>query len=146
MIRPKVAQPTKREESAAYQLVALRDGEACQRCGKDCGPIARDHRRNRSQRGQTVVENLQVLGLDCHTWKTEHPFDANRLGWGCPGWAKPSEWPARRWVKTVINTRCLVWVLYVKDIEYFSHPKGYRIITELEAQNRIAGLVEGVRG
>lgn len=145
MIEPKVARPTRAQEDDAYDLATIRDLDTCQRCGTDCGPTARDHRKNRSQGGRTVVENLCVLGLICHTWKTENPYEANRSGWGCPGWAKPAEWPARRWVPTIIGTRCLVWVLYVTDIEYFDHPKGYRIIGELEAQNRMAGLVEGVR-
>lgn len=146
MIGPKVAPPTHTEEGAAYELATLRDLNVCVRCGRDCGPIARDHRRNRSQRGRTVVENLQLLGLGCHDWKGANPCDANALGWGCPGWANPAEYPARRWTSTEVGTRRLAWVLYVPDIDYFSYPKGYRIISELEARNRIAGLIEGVRG
>lgn len=144
MIAPKVARPTKTAETAAYELATLRDENTCQRCHGACGPIARDHRKNRSQTGRTAVENLQLLGMLCHLWKSEHPDEANREGWGVPGWANPAEYPARRWVRTEVGTRRLAWVIYVPDTQYFSHPSGFRGIDELEAASRIAGLWDGV--
>lgn len=130
MIGPKQVAPTHAEESAAYELATLRDGELCQHCRRDCGPTARDHRKNRSQGGQTVAENLQVLGLLCHTWKTDHPEDANAQGWGVPAWADPATYPARRWIRTIYGTHRLGWVLYKRD-------GGMKEITEVEAQRRI---------
>jgi hypothetical protein len=146
VIGPKVAKPTAREESEAYELVTLRDQDICQRCLRDCGPAARDHRKNRSQGGVTVVEGLQVLGLDCHVWKTDHPDAANRAGWGVPGWADPAEYPARRWVRTAVGTRRLAWVLYL-PVEAWPtawRPEDtYREIGAEEAADRIAGLRKG---
>lgn len=111
MIGPKIATPTAAEERDAYELATLRDADTCQRCRRDCGPIARDHRQNR-RRGNTRVSNLQCLGLRCHQWKTEHPSEATFGGWAVPSWADPAEWPARRWVTTPRNTLALAWVLY----------------------------------
>ena len=92
MITPKTEQPTPRERAEAYELATLRDHDMCQRCRRpSCQPTARDHRKNRSQGGLTVVENLQLLGLPCHEWKTEHPAEANEEGWGVPGWAEPAD-------------------------------------------------------
>ncbi len=112
MIAPKVAPPTPREEREAYELVTLRDADTCQRCRRDCGPVARDHRKNRSQGGWTVPSNLQCLGRDCHAWKTEHPADAVTEGWAVPSWADWREWPARRWLRAEYVLLRAAWVLY----------------------------------
>lgn len=112
---PKVAKPTHAEEASAYELVTLRDADTCQRCRRDCGPIARDHRKNRSQQGPTVVSNLQLLGLTCHVWATEHPRLALEEGWAVPSYGDPAEWPARRWVKHPLGYLELCWVLYGDD-------------------------------
>lgn len=146
MIGPKLQKPTRREEQEAYELTTLRDQDLCQRCRRDCGPVARDHRRNRSQQGLTLVQNLQCLGLECHDWKSSHPDEANRTGWGVPGWADPSEFPARRWVPTAVGTLRLVWVLYLPvDVwpEAWRVEDTYREITFEEAADRIAGLRRG---
>jgi len=134
MIGPKLTLPTPREEREAYELVTLRDADTCQRCRRNCGPVARDHRRNRSQGGWTVVSNLQCLGLGCHTWKTEHPQDANDEGWGCPSWVHWREWPARRWVADGAGGLDLVWVLYRDD-------SLWDVLTDEEARYRIEGGV-----
>lgn len=146
MITPKQPKPSARAEQEAYELVALRDQDLCQRCRRDCGPIARDHRRNRSQQGLTVVENLQCLGLTCHDWKTAHPDEANRTGWGVPGWADPAEFPAKRWLLTGVGTLRLGWVLYLPVDAWptaWRPEDTYREITDVEAAERIAGLRRG---
>lgn len=114
MIGPKRAKRSRADERDAYELVTIRDRGVCQRCRRDCGPIARDHRQNR-QGGNTVVSNLQCLGLLCHTWKTEHPADALADGWAVPRWADPAEWPARRYTRTQFGSLRPSWVLYGDD-------------------------------
>lgn len=120
MIRPKyeTPKPSKADEADAYELVTLRDMGVCQRCRRDCGPFNRDHRQNRRP-GNTRASNLQGLGgsgtTGCHGWKTTHPKEAIEQGWGCPSWATPSEWPARRWLPTQFGTHRLGWVLYADN-------------------------------
>jgi len=118
------------------------DGNMCQRCRRpSCQPIARDHRKNRSQGGLTVVENLQLLGLPCHEWKTEHPAEANEEGWGVPGWAEPADYPARRWIRGIGGVLRPAWVLYEAAADWGDGP-GYVEITDAEAAERRAGLRE----
>lgn len=117
MITPKLAKPTKADEADAYELATLRDHDTCQRCRRDCGPSARDHRQNR-RAGNTRSSNLQCLGLACHIWKTEHPRLALEEGWAVPSWGDPAEWPARRWIRTELGTQRLSWVLY-DDLGYW---------------------------
>jgi hypothetical protein len=114
VIGPKLVKPSKADESTAYEIATLRDLDTCQRCRRNCGPVARDHRQNRMV-GNTVASNLQCLGLDCHIWKTEHPADALTEGWAVPRYADPAEWPARRWLPTEYGTLRLAWVLYGDD-------------------------------
>ncbi len=114
MIAPKVEQQTAREEREAYELATLRDRETCVMCGS-YEMTQRDHRRNRSQGGLTVVENLQVLCHTHHLWKTDHPKEAVAEGWACPGWAEPAEWPARRMFLTDNGARILGWCFYLPN-------------------------------
>lgn len=130
MIRPKEPKPTAREERQAYRIATTRDSDTCQRCLRDCGATARDHRQNR-QAGNTRASNLQVLGLRCHQWKTEHPKDALADGWACPSWALPGEWPARRWIRAGPVHRA-AWVLYDDDGDWFE-------ITDHDAARRMEG-------
>lgn len=130
MIVPKVQRPTARQEREAYEIATFRDDDTCQRCLRNCGPTARDHRQNR-QSGNTVASNLQVLGLRCHTWKTEHPRAAVTEGWAVPSWASPAGWPARRWVPQGAVMRC-VWVLYDDDGDWVQ-------ISDREAERRMEG-------
>jgi len=139
MIGPKVAMPSPRDEREAYELVTLRDNDTCQRCLGNCGPIARDHRRNRSQGGWTVIGNLQCLGLDCHTWKTEHPKDANEQGWGVPAWVHWREWPARRWLREGPGVTRLAWVRYLDKQD--ADGNWWVEISDEEALYRIEGGV-----
>lgn len=122
---------SKREEEIAYEIVTLRDYNTCQKCKRNCGPVARDHRQNR-QGNNTVVSNLQCLGLGCHTWKTEHPADAIDEGWAVPRWADPLVWPARRYVPSGVGTLTPVWVLY-------DNQGGWQRITDDDAARRMAG-------
>ncbi|WP_353809100.1 HNH endonuclease [Agromyces sp. SYSU T00194] len=135
MITPKAAPTTALEESIAYEWVTLRDCNICQRCRRNCGPIARDHRKNRSQGGSTTPANLQLLGLGCHQWKTEHPREAVAAGWAVPGWADPAEWPAARWVRTERGTHALVWVLYLNGPDV--QGRLWVRITDTEANERM---------
>ena len=132
MIRPKYdapPRPTKAEETNAYELATLRDRDVCQRCRRDCGPTARDHIQNR-QAGNTIVENLVVLGLRCHQWKTEHPKDAIAEGWAAPSWADPREWPSRRWLPNTVGMLTLCWVLY-------DSVGKWRVLDDAEAERRM---------
>jgi HNH endonuclease len=135
MIVPKVPGPTKKEQREAYRTATTRDRNTCQRCLRNCGPIQRDHRKNRSQGGQTVVENLQLLGRKCHEWKTGHPTDANAEGWGVPSWADPAMWPAARWFKGEHNIMSRGWVLYDRE-------GNFREITADHA-DRLMGVTNG---
>ncbi len=132
MIAPKVAKPTPADERRAYATVTRRDNNTCQRCLRDCGPIARDHRKNRSQGGRTTPANLQLLGLGCHTWKGANGREANRTGWGVPGSADPTVWPARRWEAGNVGTVHQIWVLY-------DARGGFHEISEGEALRRMEG-------
>lgn len=118
MIAPKVEQQTAREEREAYELVEIRDRATCVRCGSHEW-ITRDHRRNRSQGGRTVVENLQLLcgsgTTGCHGWATTHPKEAVEQGFAVPGWAEPGEWPARRMFLTDNGARILGWCFYLPN-------------------------------
>lgn len=114
MIGQKPPRPSKADEADAYELATLRDKDTCQKCLRDCGPSARDHRQNRRP-GNTVVSNLQVLGLRCHIWKTERPKEALEQGWAVPSWGDPAQWPARRYLRTDRGTHILSWVIYGDD-------------------------------
>lgn len=109
MIGPKAPKPSKADERDAYELVTMRDANTCQRCKSDCGPVARDHRQNR-QSGNTVLSNLQCLGLACHIWKTENPRQAIAEGWGVSRYRVPAEYPAARWFRGELG-----WCLYADD-------------------------------
>lgn len=136
MIGQRAVKPTATQEKATYERATRRDNDMCQRCRRDCGPIARDHRQNR-RRGNTVVSNLQCLGLRCHQWKTEHPAAALEEGWAVPGWVSPAEWPAARWLPTNHGTLRLAWVLYDDAGEYVE-------ITEEEAARRREGRTDAL--
>lgn len=132
MIVPKIRKPSAADERDAYELVTLRDSDTCQRCRHAQG-VNRDHRKNRSQGGLSVVSNLQLLcgsgTTGCHGWVTTNPADALAEGWSVPGWATPSEWPARRWLRTRYGTVRLSWVLYGDAGEVTE-------ISEIEASKR----------
>lgn len=116
----------------AYELVTRRDVQ-CVRCGSH-DRLERDHRKNRSQGGQTTASNMQLLCASCHRWKTENPQDARTSGFAVPGWARPWEWPAYR--QTALGGR---WCLYGDDgLVMF--------ITEREAAHMMSGETETTNG
>lgn len=133
MIVPKKPKPTATEEKRAYKIVTARDDDTCQRCLRNCGPIARDHRRNRSQGGLTTPANLHLLGLQCHVWATEHPTDAVAEGWAVPGFADPLVWPGRRYRRGDYGIVHLSWCLY-------DNKGGVHWISDEEALRRMEGL------
>lgn len=60
----------------------------CERCGR-CGANNAHHRINRSQGGSDTLSNLLLLcgsgTTGCHGWVTEHPEEAQRLGYTVSG-------------------------------------------------------------
>lgn len=132
MIGPKDVPATSKEERAAYRAVTIRDDGKCQRCLRDCGPVQRDHRKNRSQGGRTDLINLVLLGMNCHIWKTEHPAAAVTEGFAVPGWANPAQFPARRWLPTPHGTYRAAWVLLKLDGTWVE-------VTEQDAAHRRHG-------
>jgi len=126
VIGPKVPRPSKAQERAAYQAATTRDDDRCVRCG--VFGVQRDHRKNRSQGGLTVPENIQCLCPDCHLFKTLSPAAAVLEGFAVPGWAHPELWPAYRH-----NTG---WVIY--------EGTGFRVITETTADLLMGGAADGV--
>lgn len=107
MIGPKEPKPSPADEKHAYAKATERGGGSCARCGKY--GVQRDHRKNRSQGGLTVLSNLQLLCPTCHQWKTENPTAAVLEGFAVPGWARPETWPA--WHIGI------GWVLYLDEPE-----------------------------
>ena len=109
MIGPKPAKHSKVQEQAAYDATTERDDGKCVRCDW-YGTVHRDHRKNRSQGGLTVVSNLQLMcgphGDDpgCHHWATVNPTAALLEGFAVPSYARPELWPAWR--------HGVGWVLY----------------------------------
>lgn len=138
VIGPKLERPTAADEKRAYEEAAYRDAGRCVKC-HHAGDLQMDHRRNRSQGGWTVTENLQALcgpsgpNGGCHKWLTEHPEEAYREGWAVPSWAHWRSYPARRWVATQNGTYRLAWGLY-RDRFFIEIP-------EAEAADRRAGLI-----
>lgn len=134
MIGQRVVKLTRAQEREAYRLVTLRDEGRCQRCLRNCGGVQRDHRQNR-QGANTVLENLQLLGSSCHTWKSGHPWQAVAEGWAVPRYADPAVWPAARWIKTEIGTVRKAWVIYFPV--QAADGRWWQEITEVEALNRM---------
>jgi hypothetical protein len=138
VIGPKTSKPSKADAADAYELVTLRDRDICQRCLRNCGwgITSRDHRKDRSVGGLTVVSNLQVLGgtgtIGCHGWKSANPAKAIAEGWAIPGYADPAEWPARRHLPFLHGTTRAAWVLYRDD-------GTWKEISEQEARQRMEG-------
>ncbi|WP_143822662.1 HNH endonuclease signature motif containing protein [Mycetocola reblochoni] len=130
MIAPKAPTLSKAQEKAAYERATYRDKNTCQRCGR--WGMTRDHRKERSRGGRTTPANLQGLcgsgTTGCHGWKGENPGIAVLQGYGVPGWADPTQWPARRYAADGRH----IWCLYDDE-------GGWVEISSLEAAARING-------
>lgn len=143
MIRPKYEDArrlSRADENDARDLVNLRDGGVCVKCGR-VDPffgVNFDHRVNRSQGGDWRASNGQLLcgsgTTGCHGWVTTEPGKAIADGWACPGYADPAEWPARRYIWSRWGTVALSWVLYADD-------GTWREISDEEARKRMEGTV-----
>jgi len=139
MILPKKPKQTKADETDARELVNLRDNGVCVKCLR-IDPffgVNFDHRVNRSQGGEWSASNGQLMcgsgTTRCHGWATGNPQEAIAEGYAAPGYAEPSEWPARRWLKSAFGLR-LAWVLY-------DDQGGVTEITESDRLERM-GLVQ----
>jgi hypothetical protein len=61
-------------------LLEARAGGACERCGKECGPVERHHRKRKREGGDSLT-NLLFVGRPCHTEIHAHPVESRRFGW-----------------------------------------------------------------
>lgn len=136
MIAPKLEKQTKADERVARALVTLRDEGMCVRCRRVGAVTNFDHRKNRSQGGRWSAANGQTLcgtgTTGCHGFVTSHPALAYVEGWGVPGWADPTSYPAARYLPTKHGTVRAAFVLYDDD-------GGWVEITEQEARERMEG-------
>lgn len=66
--------------AAMSLLLEARAGGACERCGKECGPVARHHRKRRREGGDSLA-NLLFVGRECHTYIHAHPVESRKYGW-----------------------------------------------------------------
>ena len=85
-------------------VVYARDEWACVRCGQGHG-LSVHHRRPRGMGGTSRPEihamaNLLTLCGDgtrgCHGWVESNRTEATRLGFLCPSWQDPADWPVNR--------------------------------------------------
>lgn len=74
---------------------------ACERCGKECGPVERHHRKRRREGGDSL-ENLTVLGAPCHREVHARPVEARRTGFIVSMSKNPADipilWHLKEWV------------------------------------------------
>ena len=124
-------------EIDAREVVGYRDEGVCVNCRR-VDPVFGvnwDHRKNRSQGGTWEPANGQLLcgsgTTGCHGYFTSHPQEAFATGYAVPGWAEPTEYPARRWVYGGYVLK-QVWVLYDNAGQWTQ-------IDDDEAQARIEG-------
>lgn len=85
----------------ANLILMSRAGHTCERCGKECGPVERHHRKRRREGGDSL-ENLVVLGRPCHAEIHAHPVEARRAGFIVSMSREPAEvpilWHLHEWV------------------------------------------------
>lgn len=83
-------------------LLESRAAGACEKCGKECGPVQRHHRKRRREGGDSL-ENLLFVGRDCHAEIHAHPATSRKFGWivssyvADPG-TVPVLWRSKEWV------------------------------------------------
>lgn len=85
----------------ANLLLESRAAGACERCGKECGPVQRHHRKRRREGGDSL-ENLLFVGAGCHAHIHAHPVESRRYGWIVSMSREPISipvlWRSREWV------------------------------------------------
>lgn len=87
-------------------LLQARAAGACERCGHECGPVERHHRKRRREGGDSL-ENLVVLGRECHREVHAHPELARREGFIVSVSRDPADVP--------VHWRRREWVLFTDD-------------------------------
>lgn len=74
---------------------------SCERCGKECGPVERHHRKRRREGGDSL-SNLLVVGRECHAQIHAHPVESRKFGWIVSVYRDPLEvpvlWHRSEWV------------------------------------------------
>lgn len=82
-------------------LLEARAGGSCERCGKQCGPVERHHRKRRREGGDNL-NNLLFLGRPCHAQVHAHPVESRRYGFIVSAYADPAVVPVlyrrREWI------------------------------------------------
>lgn len=83
-------------------LLEARAGGCCEKCGKECGPVERHHRKRRREGGDSV-SNILWLGKPCHVATHAHPVISRRYGWIVSSYVSdpstiPVLWRSKEWV------------------------------------------------
>lgn len=82
-------------------ILSARAGYACERCGKECGPLERHHRKRRRDGGESYP-NIIHVGAGCHQEIHAHPAISRRYGWIVSAYADPIAvpmlWRSKEWV------------------------------------------------
>jgi hypothetical protein len=109
-VKAKRATPRRRQaprwDSASWAdadlILSARAGYACEKCGKECGPLERHHRMRRRDGGESYPQIL-MLGRPCHAEVHAHPAISRKFGWIVSAYvADPSTvpvlWRSKEWV------------------------------------------------
>lgn len=82
-------------------LLEARAGGCCEKCGKECGPVERHHRKRRREGGDSL-QNILWLGKPCHLATHSHPVEARKFGWIVSSYADPLTvpvlWRSKEWM------------------------------------------------
>lgn len=85
----------------AEYVLQNRAEQCCERCGKQCGPVERHHRKRRREGGDGF-EQIVYLGAPCHREIHAHPVESRRTGFIVSMSREPLEvpilWHLREWV------------------------------------------------
>lgn len=83
-------------------LLEARAAGACERCGHECGPVERHHRKRKREGGDSLA-NLVMVGRPCHAEIHAHPVEARRQGFIVSVSRNPAEvpvmWRRREWMQ-----------------------------------------------
>lgn len=90
------------DEWATHNMTLMaRAGGACERCGHECGPVERHHRKRKREGGDSLA-NLVMLGRPCHAFVHAHPVLARQEGFIVSVSRDPEDvplhWRRRDWV------------------------------------------------